>query len=450
MAIHNKDRCRSFILNYWKSGIILSALLYGNSIININAQKLTTTSYGFFYRISPVYQFKQSIVTLSFDDSYLNQFKVGIPILKEHGLPATFYVITGTIDSSTKKLIDDNITGDFEIGSHSVSHPDLEKVPFDEVRRQMLDSKIFLKENFGPYAALTFCYPYGSYNNGIKQLAKEYYMAARSTDVGYNSLIYWDRYALKMQGFDKNTELSQANQWIDFSIKNHLWLIEMIHGIDGNGYSPIDSKTLSAHLDYIKQNEDNVWCATVSNVIKYFIESEASRVFCDECTDTVYNIRVNDFLDDSVYNQPLSVRIKVPTDWQNIVVSDTNNTKIDYNISDYFVLLNVLPDNKEWIIRPGTTTVSNNKSGIELVFLGPNPFTRNIKISLETFNAQDINAYLFNLDGKLVLHEGAKSVTGIINFTFYTASIPDGLYILKVEGSRGERIIKKLVKIQLQ
>lgn len=450
MVINKTVRYIYLILSYWKSGIIMSAFFIGYPTFYVNAQKLTTTTYGFFYRISPVFQFKQSIVSLSFDDGYINQFKVGIPVLKAHGLPATFYLITGSIDSTTKEIIKDNITTDFELGSHTVTHPDLEKISIDDVKEQMKDSKIFLQQNFSPAEGLTFSYPYGSYNGDVKKLAGDYYLAARSADLGYNSLIFPDRYALKMQGFDKNTEVSQANLWLDFSINNHLWLIEMIHGIDGDGYSPIDSNTLSAHLDYIQQNEDKVWCATVSNVIKYFTESKATKVYCDECTDTVYNIRVNDFLDDSVYNQPLSLRIKVPTNWQNIIVSDTNNMKIDYSINGSFVLLDVLPDNKKWIIRPGTTSDSENETGIALVFLSANPITRNIRLSLEAFNAQDINVYLFNLDGKLMLREGVKSVTGIVNFTFYTASMPDGLYILRVESSSGERFIKKLVKIQPQ
>ena len=43
---------------------------------------------------------KQACVSLTFDDSSINQFRIGIPLLNERGLPATFFVITGNIPGS--------------------------------------------------------------------------------------------------------------------------------------------------------------------------------------------------------------------------------------------------------------------------------------------------------------------------------------------------------------
>ena len=43
---------------------------------------------------------KQACASLTFDDSSVNQFRIGIPLLNERGLPATFFVITGNIPGS--------------------------------------------------------------------------------------------------------------------------------------------------------------------------------------------------------------------------------------------------------------------------------------------------------------------------------------------------------------
>jgi peptidoglycan/xylan/chitin deacetylase (PgdA/CDA1 family) len=46
---------------------------------------------------------KQGCVSLTFDDSSVNQFRIGLPLLNERGLPGTFFVITGEIEGSRHK-----------------------------------------------------------------------------------------------------------------------------------------------------------------------------------------------------------------------------------------------------------------------------------------------------------------------------------------------------------
>lgn len=46
---------------------------------------------------------KRAAVSLTFDDSTINQFRVALPILNQYGLPGTFYVITGAIPGSQYK-----------------------------------------------------------------------------------------------------------------------------------------------------------------------------------------------------------------------------------------------------------------------------------------------------------------------------------------------------------
>jgi peptidoglycan/xylan/chitin deacetylase (PgdA/CDA1 family) len=43
---------------------------------------------------------KQACVSLTFDDSSINQFRIGIPLLNERSLPATFFIVTGNIPGS--------------------------------------------------------------------------------------------------------------------------------------------------------------------------------------------------------------------------------------------------------------------------------------------------------------------------------------------------------------
>jgi peptidoglycan/xylan/chitin deacetylase (PgdA/CDA1 family) len=425
----------SLVILFFLSGIVL------------HAQKLTTDNSNFFYQISPIYDFKNSIVSLTFDDGYLSQFKTAIPLLKKRNLPATFYVITGNIDSTIKCAILGNVTADYEIGSHTVTHPDLSKIENTEANKELFDSKIYLQKYFGRNAGLTMSYPFGVYNPAIIQMAKSMYMAARSTDPGYNSFYSLNRFALKTYGFDDKTGLNTANARIYFAIKNHLWLVEMIHAINNGSYLSIDSTTLSEHLDYIKNAEQDIWCSNVGNVIKYFDESIVAKVECDECNDTVYKIRINDYLADSTYNQPLSLRIKVPFNWDSISISGINRFRTEYTNKSKFILFNALPDNKEITIRPVSLSVPIPEKGIRIVYLGANPFIDNIQLSLEVLDQEDLDIILCDMNGKLFAHQNMKKAVGVLNILFDATAISKGVYFLRVNSSGGERIIKKLVKI---
>jgi peptidoglycan/xylan/chitin deacetylase (PgdA/CDA1 family) len=415
--------------------------------INLKSQKLIVDNSDFFYQIAPIYNFKHGIVSLTFDDGSKNQFNIGIEILKERGIPATFYLITNNIDSATKSVLLKDASPEFEFGSHTVSHSDLVKIGIEEAKKELLNSQSFLQEIFGVNSGLTMSYPWGIYNNTVKQIAKEFYMAARSADPGYNSIYFLNRYAIKEQSFDMHTDALTANQWVNYAVKNHLWLVEMIHGINNVGYSPVDSSVLSEHLDYIKNEEEDIWCSTVSNVIKYIDESTNAKIKCEYCSDTVYNIRINDLMDDSIFNQPLSIMVKVPTNWDKIWVSNGEGIKTEIYNNSKFVLFNALPDNQLLTIRPGSISIPEKETGIRLVFLSANPFFDNIKLTLEVFEQRDIDIALYDMNGRQLINQKEKSVSGVINFILDTSGLNNGLYFLRVSSVGGANIIKKLVKI---
>src|SRR5258705_13927667 len=48
---------------------------------------------------------KQACVSLTFDDSSINQFRIAIPLLNERGLRGTFFIITVGIQGSRNKPV---------------------------------------------------------------------------------------------------------------------------------------------------------------------------------------------------------------------------------------------------------------------------------------------------------------------------------------------------------
>jgi peptidoglycan/xylan/chitin deacetylase (PgdA/CDA1 family) len=415
--------------------------------INIYSQNLITDNSGFFYQISPLFDFKQSAVSLTFDDGYIDQFRIGLPMLLKRNLPATFYVITGSLDSLSKSILLSKYSNNYEIGSHSVTHPDLTMLGSADLYHELFDSKIYLQNNFGRNAGLTMSYPYGKYNKQVINKAKEGYLAARTTEQGYNSFFNMDRYALSSYAIDNRTGLSRANSRINNAIQNHLWLIEMIHGINSETILSIDSLNLSRHLDYIKEVEDKIWCSTVENVIKYIDESKAAKVECSLCSDTIYKIRIYDFLNDSVYNQPLSVKVKVPVNWDSISISGIPSFRIETDGISKYVLFNTIPEEKDIIIRPVYMSTPKIESGLKLVYLSGNPFHDNIQVAVEALDQQDVELVLCDFSGKILVNWKNKAISGIINLQFDTSLIVNGVYLLRIRSiTHGTTIMRKMIK----
>jgi peptidoglycan/xylan/chitin deacetylase (PgdA/CDA1 family) len=74
-----------------------------------------------------------------------------------------------------------------QIGAHTLTHPYLTRVSFREAREEVFASKKKLEDIFG-VPILHFCYPYGDWNEPIRDLVREAgYETACTTDFGVNT-----------------------------------------------------------------------------------------------------------------------------------------------------------------------------------------------------------------------------------------------------------------------
>lgn len=119
-----------------------------------------------------------TVVTLTFDDGWADQM-TAVSTLKTFGLNGTFYVNSGTIGAPgflTRADLAQVAANGNEVGGHTVSHPDLTRVPIDEAKRQICNDRATLS-GWG-YTVKSFAYPYAAYNASLEQVA---------SDCGYNS-----------------------------------------------------------------------------------------------------------------------------------------------------------------------------------------------------------------------------------------------------------------------
>jgi peptidoglycan/xylan/chitin deacetylase (PgdA/CDA1 family) len=119
---------------------------------------------------------------ITFDDGCRNAFQNSMEPLARHGFRAIQFLVANylgrTNDWDTAKgdsnepLMDEQQVRDWlaaghKIGSHTLNHPNLRHVSGAQARQEITDSKKSLEDRFG-VAVRHFCYPYGSWNETVR------------------------------------------------------------------------------------------------------------------------------------------------------------------------------------------------------------------------------------------------------------------------------------------
>ncbi len=125
----------------------------------------------------------QNSFALTFDDGYQDFYTHAWPLLKQYRMHATLFVIInriGTPDYVTWEQIKELAASELvSIESHTLNHPQLDKLTLKKARFEIEQSKKILEQQLGHPVAL-FCYPYGSYTQEIAKAVKQ---------AGYNAAI---------------------------------------------------------------------------------------------------------------------------------------------------------------------------------------------------------------------------------------------------------------------
>jgi len=111
----------------------------------------------------------RKVVVITFDDGFRDFYTEAFPALQEHGFTATVFLPTAFIHGERRRFKGvECLTWEearrlrqagIEFGSHTVSHPELEKMPLAEVEREVRDSRAEIEQQVGGLVT-SFAYPY--------------------------------------------------------------------------------------------------------------------------------------------------------------------------------------------------------------------------------------------------------------------------------------------------
>lgn len=163
----------SFKLRTFKI-VLLMTMVVIMLCININGNAVASVFFGNNLRLVPIYYVNstEKKVAISFDAAWgADKTEKIMDICDEYGIKATFFLVGFWVEDYpeiAKKIAERN----FEIGTHSNTHPDMCKLSSIEQKTELETSMNIIKNITGVQVKL-FRPPFGSYNDSLITTASE-------------------------------------------------------------------------------------------------------------------------------------------------------------------------------------------------------------------------------------------------------------------------------------
>jgi sialate O-acetylesterase len=237
------------------------------------------------------WQGKKCAVVLTYDDAINQHLDNAIPVLDSLGLKATFYLTAFSTSMQTrlndwKKLA---VHG-HELGNHTLYHPCIGGKGREWVSkeydmstytvRRMVDetrmTNVFLQALDGK-TKRTFAFTCGdmkigdsSFINGMKND----FIAARAVRNQMHKINEVDLYNVDCYMVNGETA-DQMIEWTKKAVETNSLLVILFHGVGGGNSLNVSVPAHREFLEYLKQNEKDIWIAPMIDVADHIKKCQA-------------------------------------------------------------------------------------------------------------------------------------------------------------------------------
>jgi peptidoglycan/xylan/chitin deacetylase (PgdA/CDA1 family)/PKD repeat protein len=202
-------------------------------------------------------------VTITFDDGY-SSLEIARPLFKQYNVVGTAFPIVGYIGTSgecTWSDLQGLLADGWEIGSHTMTHPDLTTVSDSQLDYELSMSKQLLETTLNT-SVYSVALPGGAGADDPRVLSAcaKYYHFVRNVDYPfqYDNLPPSPFHVYCFEAYNTTTPATVI-QWIESARTNGYWLVVTFHRINQGTSNPTDEYSygtdqLTQILEYIKNN----------------------------------------------------------------------------------------------------------------------------------------------------------------------------------------------------
>jgi len=469
--------------NNYITSIVSFLLIVISPCVNVIAIETSsdTCNYGKVY-VTRWADDKKSAFSFSFDDGFKAQYDNVRTILNSFEFNATYFLLPPYLTEQLPGIWRYGIWPMFlemhsegsELGSHSLNHPHLLELEVGDtltpntIHYELYHSKKMIEARTNYEPCITFAYPYAEHNYLLDSLASLYYESSRGIGTSPNNFKLSGLEWHSLKSFevifseprivfeDDLDELYSFKNWIESSIDNGAWGIQLAHEvvpfdqldefISQGAYNPLSNEWLNLLCEWLAQKSyDNlIWIEQIGNVTKYIKEREAHDYQILSQTNSLIEISLTDDLPDNIYNYPLSAYISIPKSWEKVLLVQGSNSIVydTFNLDTMQVLLaQIIPDNGIIQLFDYTSTLveAQEKQPTDFVLNQnyPNPFNPTTTISYEIQNAGYVSLILYDILGNKISELiSSEKPAGNHSFVFDAGSLVSGVYtyVLNFDG----------------
>ena len=153
-------------------------------------------------------------IAVTFDDGLKDVYEMAYPFLKERNIPFTVFIVTDFLDTegyiTTENLRELASDGLVTIGSHGVTHKNLNSLSAEDQKAELTESKRIIESIIGkPVNA--FAFSHGQYNKDTLRLMNDYDYGFSTRQLPLNCITEINQKTLPRFNVDSNSFDSVKN-----------------------------------------------------------------------------------------------------------------------------------------------------------------------------------------------------------------------------------------------
>ena len=226
---------------------------------------------------------KVKALTLSYDDGRDEDRRL-VSIFREHGLRATFNLNSGQSETDPRRIPQsewNEVYSGFEIASHTVTHPSIDRCPLPYVAEEIIEDRKALEAITG-YPVRGFAYPNGCFSQEIISLLPA--LGIRYGRIVGNSdsfAIPDDFYRWKATCHHNHRLIENAEAFLSIDNTRHLFLMYVWgHSFE---FSRDGNWELMERFAEMAGGRDDIWYATNIEIADY-LDASRRLIFAADCS----------------------------------------------------------------------------------------------------------------------------------------------------------------------